>query len=133
MPHTPEAQAAAHWVSAAEPVSFPFQTDTQKIPPCTRFAWFDCKHRPKFDQVVNAVCLTIWPMLIGLVTWSMLDGSVAALTRAMTMCRGWLCRTVVGLTSLSMLRRVFQCERVTRNESAWAGQRVSAGVLSVSR
>ena len=31
---------------------------------------------PKLDQVVNAVVLTIWSMLIGLATWSMLGGGV---------------------------------------------------------
>ena len=34
---------------------------------------------PKLDQVVNAVVLTIWSMLIGLATWSMMGGGVGSI------------------------------------------------------
>ena len=43
-----------------------------------RLACFDCVH-PKLDQVVNAVGLTIWSMLVGLATWSMLGGGVGGI------------------------------------------------------
>ena len=39
---------------------------------------FSGRH-PKLDQVVNAVGLTIWSMLVGLATWSMLGGGVGGI------------------------------------------------------
>ena len=37
--------------------------------------WFSGRS-PKLDQVVNAVCLIIWSMLIGVATWSMMGGGL---------------------------------------------------------
>ena len=71
-----EAKAPAQRVSAAEPMRhcFPLRADTQKVARAFVKESFvhSLVHRPKLDQVVKAVGLTIWSMLIGLTTWSML-------------------------------------------------------------
>ena len=47
---------------------------------CIRLPCLDYM-RPKLDQVVNAVGLTIWSMLIGLATWTMMGGGLGGHSR----------------------------------------------------
>ena len=43
---------------------------------CSVFQTLFSGRYPKLDQIVNAVGLTIWSMLIGLATWSMMVGGL---------------------------------------------------------
>ena len=46
---------------------------------CSVFQTLFSGRYPKLDQIVNAVGLTIWSMLIGLATWSMMGGGVGGI------------------------------------------------------